>query len=418
MAEKIYIRDAGGALEPLTEQPFDSEALLQELIGQHPELLAGEQMRPDDPLRWILIRREMPIEGWAIDHLLLDQDARPTLVEVKRGESRRIRRTVVGQMLDYAATAANVWSGDGMRQAFEEDAKKRRADPIEELNSLLQPDGETDVEDLADEFWERAATNLIANRLRLLFVADEIPAELERVVKFLNEQTRENLEVLAVEVKQYPGQFGNALVSRVIGQVDPAGKSAVSNSSRRLSRNELMDLFHPNVRDAMDSLANAVQRVGGELRFRRTAITVRGRCSIWQHPVYLARFWVHNGGSFVFSIDRLDDSPQELRTFLESWVGQFRDDDFTVADHYMGLEGWSVNSDDFVKHIDLLTNRLCTALFRVSQIVSGYNNNGLHHRHCPRHRPPAWRAVRRHPPGVQPRAAHRRPQRCGGDDDR
>ena len=60
MAEKIYIRNASGELEPLTEERFETEDLLQELIGQHPELLAGDQMRPDDPLRWILIRREMP----------------------------------------------------------------------------------------------------------------------------------------------------------------------------------------------------------------------------------------------------------------------------------------------------------------------------------------------------------------------
>ena len=35
-------------------------------------------------------------------------------------------------------------------------------------------------------------------------------------------RTRDNLEVLAVEVKQYPGQFGDALVSRVIGQKAPS----------------------------------------------------------------------------------------------------------------------------------------------------------------------------------------------------
>lgn len=78
-----------------------------------------------------------------------------------------------------------------------------------------------------------------ANRLRLLFVADEIPNELERVVKFLNKQTRDNLEVLAVEVKQYPGQFGDALVSRVIGQVSeqrqrPSSAAVPSERERKI----------------------------------------------------------------------------------------------------------------------------------------------------------------------------------------
>ena len=210
MAEKIYIRNSSGELEALKEKPFPSEAMMQELVGRHPELLAGDQIRPDDPLRWVLIKREMEIDGWAVDHLLLDQHARLTLVEVKRGSNRQVRREIVGQMLDYAATAAAAWSDGNVRRVFE----KSQDEPDEVISKLLKGDAEPDIE----AFWERVATNLEANRLRLLFVADEIPAELERVVKFLNEQTGDTLEILAVEVKQYPGQFGQAIVSSVKGQ--------------------------------------------------------------------------------------------------------------------------------------------------------------------------------------------------------
>ena len=34
---------------------------LQELIAEHPELIDGEQIRPDDARRWILIAREKGI---------------------------------------------------------------------------------------------------------------------------------------------------------------------------------------------------------------------------------------------------------------------------------------------------------------------------------------------------------------------
>ncbi|MCO6480232.1 MAG: hypothetical protein J5I94_26570 [Phaeodactylibacter sp.] len=44
-----------------------------------------------------------------MDHLFVDQDAIPTLVEVKRSTDTRIRREVVGQILDYAANAALFW---------------------------------------------------------------------------------------------------------------------------------------------------------------------------------------------------------------------------------------------------------------------------------------------------------------------
>ena len=119
MAERIYTRAERGRLEPLEEKPFSTEDELQALIAEHPELLDGEQIRPGDPRRWILISRETGIAEtsdaaarWAIDHLMIDQDAVPTLAEVKRGSNPEIRRTIVGQMLEYAAHAAQTWTAD------------------------------------------------------------------------------------------------------------------------------------------------------------------------------------------------------------------------------------------------------------------------------------------------------------------
>ena len=92
MAERIYTIVGEGELEPLEEAPFSTEDELQALIADHPELLDGEQMRPGDPRRWILITREKGISErsdagarWSIDHLIIDQDAVPTLAEVKAG---------------------------------------------------------------------------------------------------------------------------------------------------------------------------------------------------------------------------------------------------------------------------------------------------------------------------------------------
>jgi hypothetical protein len=105
----FVIQDNGGLVE-MKEQSYDSEYLLQKLLAKYPNLLAGDQINSTVPRRWLLISREMPLaseEGgsnrWSVDHLFLDQDAIPTLVEVKRSCDTRIRREVIGQMLDYAA---------------------------------------------------------------------------------------------------------------------------------------------------------------------------------------------------------------------------------------------------------------------------------------------------------------------------
>jgi len=101
----IFLLRGGDDLVPMTEAPYDSEDVLQELLARFPDLLAGDQLAGGEARRWVLIDRESGVpneEGgvgrWSLDHLFLDQDAVPTLVEVKRNSDTRIRREVVGQL--------------------------------------------------------------------------------------------------------------------------------------------------------------------------------------------------------------------------------------------------------------------------------------------------------------------------------
>ncbi|QDT48934.1 hypothetical protein Pan258_29810 [Symmachiella dynata] len=224
MAGRIYLLNDDAELVSMVEKPYDSEHLLQTLLASHPDLLAGEQIEPKAPRRWLLVKREMGIPSeedgggrWSVDHVFLDQDAIPTLIEVKRSSDTRIRREVVGQMLDYAANAVMYWPVEEMQTQFERDCEVRGVDPTEELASFLAGASNS------DEFWQRAKTNLQAGKIRMLFVADVIPPELRRIVEFLNEQL-DPAEMLAVEVKQYSGQGMRTLVPRVIGQTAEAEK--------------------------------------------------------------------------------------------------------------------------------------------------------------------------------------------------
>jgi hypothetical protein len=231
MAGGIFHIDAEGRLVELTEEAYDSEELLQSLLADYPALLAGDQIASDHPRRWLLVRREAGIpdqengqDRWSVDHLFLDQDAIPTFVEVKRSTDTRIRREVVGQMLDYAANAVVYWPVERIQSEFERSCEEREEDASKQLALFLGEDAEP------NRFWDHARTNLEAGRLRLLFVADRIPPELRRIVEFLNGQM-ERTEVLAVEIKQYTNEAGGrSLVPRVIGQ------TASSESAKKTVR--------------------------------------------------------------------------------------------------------------------------------------------------------------------------------------
>lgn len=231
--DAIYLRSFDGSLERVALAPFETEEVLQTLIENYPEILAGEQIAPDRPLRWLLVTREAGIPGgegdgdrWAVDHLLLDQDAVPTFVEVKRSSDTRIRREVVGQMLDYAANAPKYWPEDRIRELA---AQQYEADGGSD-SVVCRLLGETQQRDLAEGFWNQVAENLRTGRIRLLFVADRIPRELRRVIEFLNVHL-DTIEVLGVEVRQYVGGELQALVPRIVGQTE-AARDAKERSGR------------------------------------------------------------------------------------------------------------------------------------------------------------------------------------------
>jgi hypothetical protein len=229
MNSGIYLIQDNGQLVEMASQPYDSEALLQGLLANYPSLLAGDQIDTAAPRRWLLISRETPIpaeEGgagrWAVDHLFLDQDGIPTLVEVKRSTDTRIRREVVGQMLDYAANAVVYWPVETIRAQFVATCTVAGRDPDQVLAEFLGADADTDA------LWHQVKTNLQAGKVRMIFVADEIPTELQRIVEFLNQQM-DPAQVLAVEIKQFVGQQFRTLVPRLIGQTAAAQQAKASS---------------------------------------------------------------------------------------------------------------------------------------------------------------------------------------------
>lgn len=259
MSGGIYLVQDDGGLVEMTEQPYGTEDLLQKLLADYPNLLAGDQIDSSAPRRWLLIAREVSLASeedgsgrWSVDHLFLDQDAVPTIVEVKRSTDTRIRREVVGQMLDYAANAVVYWPVEDLRSRFRENGE----DPEQDLADFLQ-DPDTD----AEEFWRKVKTNLQAGKVRLIFVADEIPAELRRVVEFMNGQM-DPAEVLAVEIKQYVGRNLKTLVPRVIGQTVEAQQKKSGSVKKPSEKGEAYREFFQHLIDQLRELGFTKARVG------------------------------------------------------------------------------------------------------------------------------------------------------------
>jgi hypothetical protein len=234
----IYLIQADESLVEMLPTDYDSEDLLQRLIERYPGILAGDRFDRAAPRRWLLVAREMSVPSeesgagrWSLDHLFVDQDATPTLVEVKRRGDTRIRREVVGQLLDYAANAVVYWPAGRLRGEFQARCIREQRDPQGELQNRLGPEAAEDP----DAFWRAVDDNLQGGKIRLVFLADEIPVELARIVEFLNRQMSP-ADVFAVEVRQYVGQHSGqtlrTLVPQVLGHKLPPPPRPESNRPR------------------------------------------------------------------------------------------------------------------------------------------------------------------------------------------
>ena len=149
-------------------------------------------------------------------------------------------------MLDYAANAKLSFNIARMTAWLEQDARERNTTATALLSTTLG------VED-ADDFWELVATNLEAERFRLIFISDVISPELQRIIEFLNGQMART-DVLAIEVKQYVDERGEhqTIVPRVVGNTDKA--KATKRDCRTTSLDGLVETLADDELAAAEAL--------------------------------------------------------------------------------------------------------------------------------------------------------------------
>ena len=235
--DTIYLVSEDGDLQRVPRHHYESEDFLQTLIEKYPEILAGDQMGANEAVRLILVKREAGVPDgngtanrWSVDHLLLDQYGIPTLVEVKRSNDTRIRREVVGQLLEYAANIDVYWPSDRIRSlAIEQHGGAAELDRA--VLDLLDLDPDDDSVANIESYWSQVEENLRNGKLRLLFVADELPSEVRRIIEFLNAKMTD-VQVLGVELRQYVGNKLRAMVPRIIGQTEATRRTKSTNAAR------------------------------------------------------------------------------------------------------------------------------------------------------------------------------------------
>ena len=190
------------------------EEALQTLLEKYPQIIPGRQIDPvsEDPPRFALLRREISVAGWALDHLFVDQRGTLTLVETKLFQNPQSRREVLGQIIEYAANAKQYWGGGRVRQ----EANKYWSESKQDIDKVLRDAFGEGIN--IDDFWFTVEEKLKDGDIRLIITTDELRPEMRRMIEYLNREMQ-NAEVLGLEIKFYGSESDTVvMVPRLIGQ--------------------------------------------------------------------------------------------------------------------------------------------------------------------------------------------------------
>lgn len=208
---EILIRRDSGSWEAPDVQGFADEAALRDLIAEHPDLLPMVNGKATSVI-------EFNTDVGPADVVVVTATGELILVECKLAQNREVRRTIVGQVLDYAS---RMWA--------------MGIDEFEQRWATLA--GTSPFEVLSDEGGQ--IRRIIEDRLRqgrftLVLAVDGINEDLRRIIEFLNHSTSTDLTVLAFELARVARGDVEVLMPRTYGAELAAAKTRTStgNSAR------------------------------------------------------------------------------------------------------------------------------------------------------------------------------------------
>lgn len=290
MDNNLYFLSNGKAVM-IAERNYDQEDDLQSILANNPNLLLRSAEIGTNNL--FLITRELNIyEGadssnsYSLDILLVDQAGIPVLVEVKRSSDTRIRREVVGQMLDYASRASE-WSTDILREYF-------RSNNTEIARSRYD----------TGDFWSQVSNNLQSENLRLVFAADCIPDTLKKLIDFLD-RNMPGIEVYGAEIRQFIADSITILSSTIVG----SDAAHLQNDSRNIewSSDSFSQYLHDHNCDRTLTIAQELQSYATEIGLL---------CSFGRGVKYPA-FTAKKNDTTIFKVVSWDNQKSGFRVVVE-----------------------------------------------------------------------------------------------------
>lgn len=186
-------QNEGAGWELAEPAGFPDEATLHRLVAEEPRLLplAGAP-------RLVVVGSEVPLGSGYADLVGMEPVGRPVVIEVKLRRNAEARRAVVAQALAYAAYLHGLSPAELERDVLAPHLRRAGHEGLVAAVGADDQEGDFDPSAFIDEL----GANLAAGRVRLVFVLDEAPPALVRLVGYL-EAMAEGLTIDLITVALY-----------------------------------------------------------------------------------------------------------------------------------------------------------------------------------------------------------------------
>lgn len=169
---------------------FTEEGKLQDYLEKYPPLIPLAEI-VEGASDLLCIGREVGAGSGAVDLLFIDKDGLLTVVETKLAKNPEARRTVIGQIIEYASYISQ-WTVDDVYRIANEYLKSN-------LDEVMQKMSEGEFSD--DNFRSNIEQNLKSGKIRLIIAVDELIEPLRAMVTFLNSFS--NFDILLLQVSSF-----------------------------------------------------------------------------------------------------------------------------------------------------------------------------------------------------------------------
>lgn len=225
-------KNGGSDWKLLAPSEYPDEATLHTLVEEAPQMLPLS----GNP-QFVIIGREVQLGTGYADLLGIEANGRPVLIEIKLNKNAEARRAVVAQVLAYASYLYGLDTVSLERDVLGKHLVRAGHESLTAAVVASDQAGDFDPE----EFEAGLSASLAEGRFRLVFVLDDAPDELGRLVNYL-ESIGDKVLIDLITISSY--KIGESTII-VPQRVDPERSSSPGVESSRKAKAEAQAVRGP-----------------------------------------------------------------------------------------------------------------------------------------------------------------------------